>query len=210
MVYLPPILFATLDFEQQNQLQIIYEKHGQKMYHAALYYTKNNQQLAMDIVQDAFIKIMASIDKNNSASSEIQTDNNFSDLCSRPANYFVLIVRSVFLDYTRKQKKEKENLNPTSWEGLLYEGKDIETFTGIQDFNTPEEILLSKENTERLLDYIRNMSEKYREPLLLKLVHQLSEKEIAELLGISQKTVNSQIYRGRQMLIEAIEKEVRE
>ncbi len=210
MFFIPLTLFALLNAEQQNQLQTIYEKHGQKMYHAALYFTKNNESLSMDIVQDAFVKIIGLMEKMEQSESDAENEKNFSDLCSRPSNYFVLIVRSVFLDYTRKQKKERENFNETSWDDMLYEGKNIDNISSIQDYKTPEEILLSKESTERLLDYIKDMSEKYREPLLLRLVHQLSEKEIAELLGIPLKTVNSQIFRGRQMLMEAIKKEVTE
>jgi RNA polymerase sigma-70 factor (ECF subfamily) len=48
-----------------------------------------------------------------------------------------------------------------------------------------------------------NLDEGYREPLLLRCVQELSYREIGEILGLPETTVETRIARGRRMLREA-------
>lgn len=48
------------------------------------------------------------------------------------------------------------------------------------------------------------LPEPQREVILLQVVHQLDDGEIAEVLGISPKTVWTRLYRARQRLLEAL------
>ena len=76
--------------------------------------------------------------------------------------------------------------------------------------SNPERIVLSKESHDRIMEFIDSLEPIYREALLLRFVHNLSGKEMSELLGVSEITVNARVHRGRKLLIEKIQKEVNE
>ena len=54
---------------------------------------------------------------------------------------------------------------------------------------------------------LEQISEVFRETLVLKFVYELSNAEIADIQGVSKKTVVMRIYRGKQMLREVIHEE---
>lgn len=65
------------------------------------------------------------------------------------------------------------------------------------DFSTEEEVHSAK---SCLLPLIKNLPEKYREPLLLSEIKGKKQAEVAELLGISLSGAKSRIQRGRKLL----------
>jgi RNA polymerase sigma-70 factor (ECF subfamily) len=52
----------------------------------------------------------------------------------------------------------------------------------------------------RALAMAQELPEAYREPLLLRCVHELSQRQIAETLGLPETTVETRLARGRRML----------
>ncbi len=64
-----------------------------------------------------------------------------------------------------------------------------------------------REEGRRLLELASQLPDGYREPLLLKAVQNLSYREIGEILGLPETTVETRIARGRKQLRElAMEK----
>jgi RNA polymerase sigma-70 factor (ECF subfamily) len=55
-------------------------------------------------------------------------------------------------------------------------------------------------DARRALAMARELPETYREPLLLRCVHELSQREIAETLGVPETTVETRLARARRML----------
>ncbi|MBN8597736.1 MAG: RNA polymerase sigma factor [Planctomycetes bacterium] len=66
-----------------------------------------------------------------------------------------------------------------------------------------------REEAARLLDLARKLPDGYREPLLLKSVHGLSYRQIGNILGIPETTVETRIARGRKQLREMAEQETK-
>lgn len=62
-----------------------------------------------------------------------------------------------------------------------------------------------REEAARLLDLARKLPDGYREPLLLKSVQGLSYRQIGNILGIPETTVETRIARGRKQLREMAE-----
>lgn len=62
-----------------------------------------------------------------------------------------------------------------------------------------------REEGRRLMALAAELPEGYREPLLLKCVRGLSYRQIGELLGLPETTVETRIARGRRMLRELAE-----
>lgn len=186
-----PILLLALSDDQRRWIEQIYERDVKVLLQTAKKYVKE-QSIAEDIVQQAFIKIIRRLEEKD------------IDLCSKTTGYFVIIVKNLCLDHLRAQKTHDE----ISYDAILFEGKDFQNKAS--DFGDPSALVISQDGYERILRAIRQLDEKYLLPIQLKLLHGLSEKQIAETLGISEKNVNSRIYRARKLLIEKIKKEVSE
>lgn len=52
---------------------------------------------------------------------------------------------------------------------------------------------------------IKSLDEKYREPLFMKYVEEMSISEISQQLSISESNVKQRLFRGRKMIIEEME-----
>ena len=63
---------------------------------------------------------------------------------------------------------------------------------------TPEE----QEQAHRLMKLAQDLPEGYREPLLLRCVRGMSYREIAQVTGLKETTIETRIARGRRMLRE--------
>ena len=59
---------------------------------------------------------------------------------------------------------------------------------------------LVKESYERILQAIQKLDEIYRVVFEFKYLHELSDREIADLLGVTPKVVNVRIFRARKKL----------
>ena len=67
------------------------------------------------------------------------------------------------------------------------------------------------ERAGRVLDAAMDLPEKYREAVILRCVHSMSHRQIGEVMGLPETTVETRIARGRRMLREAIaQREARE
>lgn len=184
-----PVLFFALTESQQKQIEKIYFQYSETMYKTAKIILKN-ESLADEVVQQSFVKIMDILEKNN------------EELCSKTSGYFVIIVKHLCIDLLRKENAHAH----ISWDELPYETEqDQEPSTSFQD---PSKLVVSDEGYGRLIQFVMELDDKYSTPLKLKLIHGMTEKEIAQLLEMNEKTVGSRIYRGRQILIKRIEEEV--
>lgn len=62
-----------------------------------------------------------------------------------------------------------------------------------------------RDEAARVLELARRLPDGYREPLLMKAVQGMSYREIGEVLGLPETTVETRIARGRKMLRELAE-----
>ncbi|MCD7981379.1 MAG: RNA polymerase sigma factor [Clostridiales bacterium] len=169
------ILFlAMLDSEEEkNKFSLIYEK-----YRYFLWYLANERLrdawLAEDAVQEAFLALTRHMDKVGEVESPATR------------NFLATIVKNKAVDMIRRQK-----------------GVTEEAFTEREDGETQEDLLdafLVRENYERILSAVAQLDEIYRVVFEYKYLHELSDREIADLLRVSPKTVNVRIFRARKKL----------
>jgi len=59
------------------------------------------------------------------------------------------------------------------------------------------------EHVRRMLSRVRELPETYREPLLLRALHGMRSKQIAEVLGVTPATVDTRVARARRLLLDA-------
>jgi len=74
---------------------------------------------------------------------------------------------------------------------------DLDQLTGYE--NSAHQVDIHDETT-RVWNRVHDLPEKYREPLLLRAVRGLKSSVIAEILGISEPTVDTRVARARKML----------
>ncbi|SIA97522.1 RNA polymerase sigma factor, sigma-70 family [Mycobacteroides abscessus subsp. abscessus] len=72
---------------------------------------------------------------------------------------------------------------------------------------TPETITLRKLNDQGIVDHIMSLPKKYREVLILRFIHELESKEIAEILSVPLDTVKTRIRRAKDKLRPTLKEE---
>lgn len=161
----------------KSKLEQIYNTYKQTMFYTANR-TIRDEYLAEDIVHQAFLRIIANLDKIN----EIN--------CHKTKGFIVIIVRNIAIDFYRKRKREN---NISFDEVELY----IEDVKSSNDFimNDVEEAILKLP-----LNYLNVFK--------LRFSHGYNYKEISEILEISEVNVRQRISRGKKKLEEILDKEV--
>ncbi len=130
--------------------------------------------LAADAVQDAYLKSWQGLAK-------LREDGRFSA-------WFMQIVRTSSLDLLRHRKRKAPESAP------LDEDRDAHRAPG------PVESLERRERSIQIRELIDDLPPEYREVLLLKHDQGRSYRDIARLLGMTAKGVESRLFRARQTL----------
>ena len=127
--------------------------------------------LAEDAVHEAFIKLARHI--------------NGVDEQDEPKTkaFVIIIVKSVCSDMIRKEKKKKE----------IY-------VENIDDLGCSNNEFFENLELEDICSVISSLPDTYREIIQLKLVYNLNDKEISDVLGISNAAVRKRMQRARGIL----------
>lgn len=89
---------------------------------------------------------------------------------------------------------------PTTTEFDAEEAEGFEDAAGLQDLNTPENELLTKEVAKVVNDAMAALPEDLRTAISLREIEGLSYEEIAETMGCPIGTVRSRIFRAREAI----------
>jgi len=142
---------------------------------------QNDVALAADIVDEAMIEIWRSA-------------GSFSGK-SQPSTWIHSIARFRLIGYLRKNK---EVLQDESSEWLNYE----------DDALLPDEAIEHSENSEEIIRQIGKLSDKHKEVIELVYFRELSIKEIALMLDISENTVKTRMFYARNHLKNILSKKL--
>jgi len=168
-------LFGPKKKHSDDEYRLIYDLFYDRVYRDA-YFVTRDQHLAQDVVQDTFIKGFRDL-------------NNLKDK-SKIGAWLSTIATRTAIDLIRKQK---------IWNGIPTEDVylEIDKDNHTNSVEKEVEIKLMLQEVGEVLSELRI---EYREILLLKYIHELKEKEIAELLHLKEGTVKSRIFRARKEL----------
>lgn len=175
------LLFYTLLIEEDDdkaRFEKIYTLYRKKMWYAANS-VLSDSYLAEDAVHNAFIGIAKNMKRIEAADSP------------KTLSYVITAAKNAAIDILRKSK----GITETDIDELYNVG-DKESSSFYRTVETEDFI-------ERIL---ASMPETYRDVLYLLIVEQMSEKEIAELLGRKPGTIHQQVRRGRMILKEELMK----
>lgn len=156
--------------EDKSKFERLYYDYRKLMKHIATDML-HDEFLAEDAVHEAFIKLTRHI-------SGVNEDDRH-----KTKAFIVIIIKNVCLDMLRKYKKDKS---------FSLEEIDSMGFVDDESFKRLE--------VEDVYSVIASLSDTYREIIELKVVHNLSDKEIADVLGISNAAVRKRMQRAREIL----------
>lgn len=165
-------LLSLIKEGDQAAFKSIYEKYWQLLYIAACKVIKDEDE-AKDVVQEVFISLLskgASIDVKGSVS-----------------NYLYTAVRYKVLDFISRKKVRTDYLD------------SLNDYISTSNYTT-DRALIEKEINAEMEKEIQNLPLKMKEVFELSRKEELSHKEIAETLNISDKTVKKQISNAIKLL----------
>ncbi len=160
---------------EENYFKDFYLKHVQSATNFA-YYKCGDSEAALDLVQDAFTKIWENCSKID---------------FSKVKTYLFTTVSNLFLNSIKHQKV------------VLTYAKDAPNLD--TNNQSPEYLLEVEEFKQKLENAIASLSEAQREVFLMNRIDGKKYREIAELLGISQKAVEKRMSGALQLLKAQIE-----
>lgn len=160
----------------------IYTAYSRLVYWAA-YKVIPHQETAEDITQSVFEKVLANEKKLNSLEEP------------QLKVWLYRVATNLALDNARKGSKEQLSDEPLSDE--------------IPDFSShPEETVVEKHRGNAVRRAINQLSEIYRQVIVLHYFSEMTVQEISKSTGISEGTIKSRLVRARTLLAEMLKKEV--
>ena len=147
-------------------------------YKQTMFYSANrilkDEYLAEDVVHQAFLRIIHNLSKIDKID------------CHKTKGFIVIIVENIAIDFYRKRKRE----NNISFD-------KIEVY--IEDIKAKDNFILSD-----IEEAILKLPINYSTVLRLKYSQGYSNKEVAQILNISEENVRQRISRARKRLTETL------
>ena len=140
-------------------------------------------QIAEDIVQDSFIKAFNALES-------FREDSSFYTWIYR-------ITVNTSKNFLVSKKRKSELLNSDLSEEASYEIEPVETYS-------PEDLLQATQLKKVITETIDQLGEDTRTALTLRELDGLSYEQIADVVNCPVGTVRSRIFRGREVVDEAI------
>jgi RNA polymerase sigma-70 factor (ECF subfamily) len=170
---------------EQQAFRILFERYHRRAY-AVAYGVVKNKQDALDVVQDAFVKVHRYIDSFQGGSSFY--------------TWLYRIVMNLSIDHIRRRRNAK---------GMEYDdavGRDDDDVAGdgallprILDGN-PSKTVIRRELLERIQRALEELPEHHRAVILLREVEGLSYEEMAEVLAVPKGTIMSRLFHARKKM----------
>jgi RNA polymerase sigma-70 factor (ECF subfamily) len=150
----------------ENALSILINRHQSKIY-GFIYSKLSDRDMADDIFQDTFIKVIKTL-KSNSYNEE-----------GKFLPWVMRISHNLIIDYYRKNKKMP----------MFRETEEFSIFSIMSD-NVPniESKIITSQVESDLRKLIEELPEDQKEVLVMRMYQDLSFKEISELTGVSINT----------------------
>jgi RNA polymerase sigma factor (sigma-70 family) len=161
----------------QLSIEVLINRHKSKVFTYVVLIVKN-QQLAEDIFQDTFIKVIRSLKEGK------YKDNG------KFVSWVIRIAHNLTIDHFRKEKQINTFSNE-DYEADIFNSKKLSD-------GTIEDILVEKQIVSEVKLLIEELPEDQKQVILLRHYGGLSFKEIAEQTGVS---INTALGRMRYALI---------
>ena len=180
------VALMTLDEENREFVGQLYEKHKKKIYEIAYAILKNRHD-AEEIVDEVMINVIDNVEKF------MQSDGN------ETLAQLVIYSRNAAINLYKVKKRRSANEIPFTYLNEEGDNEDIE----IED-DAPgmDDVLLSKENSEIVAKYVKQLTLEQQDAIMLVYTLGYSNVEAANVLGISSNAVGMRLFKAKKKLIE--------
>lgn len=163
---------------EQNAITELYNRTYNPVYFTVKALVKD-EDAAQDIVQDAYVKGFQSL-------GQLKESNKF---CA----WMKTIAHNKAIDYLRKSKPVVfSQMSTDSDEAMEFEDDRLE--------NLPDVVVDQKETTRLVKEILDSLNDEQRAVIGMFYYEQMSVREIAETLGVSENTVKSRLSYGRKKI----------
>ncbi len=162
------------DSSDVHKAEELYSTYKNVMYHTA-YAILEDKTLSEDVVHETMVRIIKHFEKIK----EINSPMTY--------RFLVIISRNIALNIYNKRKKE------------VYTD-DIEEFETGTDFMLPEKLVIDRESYNEISGLIQSLPENLSVVIFLKYTHDCTNKEISELLNLSEDNVRQRLHRAKLIL----------
>lgn len=165
----------------------LYQKYHQDLFRF-LFYMVKNKELAEDLVQEVYIRVLKAYDRFEGNSSE--------------KTWLFSIAKNVAIDHFRKQK---------GWKKWLLEKLDFSATQISDQLPLPEELAQQREEIKLIYHYLDQCTVDQKMVIILRYIHELSISETAEALDWTESKVKTTQHRAIKTLrkmMEEVDKEV--
>ena len=162
-----------------DSMDQIYRKHSRMIY-AFLLSRTGEAALAEELTQETFYQAVKSL-------------NSFKGQSSA-STWLCGIANNVWLSHLRKQKRS----------GEIFSSDEDEACFASSSAESPEDKFIRKVDNLTLMQALHEIKEPMREVLYLRLMGELSFREIGQIMGQSENWARVTFYRGKTKLIEGV------
>ena len=155
-----------------HDIETIYKEYFQTVYKYLICLT-HNEDIAEELTQETFYKA-------------IQKINTFKNNC-KISIWLCQIAKNLWYDELKKNKKIKDISE--------------DEYFSIQIMTDFEDKIISEENRKILYQRIRNLNEQTRKVIYLRIIGDLSFKEIGSILGKTENWARVTFYRAKQKIV---------
>ena len=171
-------------FQTQRAFNILFDKYNKSLLYRYKGFVNNNEDIAQEIVLDAFLKMQMNIDKFNEENAAFST-------------WFFNLTKNIFIDYLRKQK---QNVITVTEINEVHNDDENEGFQFVYNGHNPEQELLNKEKNKVLFTVINKVDDDSINIIKMRYYKGLSYNEISKQLSIPVGTVKGKLFRVRILL----------
>lgn len=186
--YLSTVVFAITNQHKEGSLlnlEALYNRYGSMVYNLALQYVQSIED-AEEITQDVFVAIHQSF-------GTFRQDSTVSTWI-----YQITVNKS--LDFIKSKKRKKRFAFITD----LFSDNQNNDFIAAIDFNHPGVQLEDKESLKQLFEHINSLPDKQKTALLLHKIEKLPQLEVARIMKMTPKAVESLVQRAKAGLAKKI------
>ncbi len=166
-----------------EEFRLVYDMFYSRVYRDVYFITKDSH-LAQDALQETFVKAYKHMHRLEDR--------------ERMGAWLSTIATRTAIDVLRKRKGAREVLT----EDIMIQERNMKE-KGLDTLHIVEANLVKEE----LLESLKEIKAEYREIILLRYIHDLSIKEIADSLSINESTVKTRLHRARNKMKEKVQRD---
>lgn len=168
----------------RDAFRVLFERHHRRAY-AVAYGVVKNEQDALDVVQDGFVKVHRHIDSFQGSSSFY--------------TWLYRIIMNLSIDHVRRRRNAKGLEYDDALARSEDQAGDGALLPRILDGN-PGKTVIRRELMGRIQKALEELPEYHRAVILLREVEGLSYEEMAEVLEVPKGTIMSRLFHARKKM----------